>query len=182
MNRKVPNDELERLSENEYKVAPKVPIVVVLDNIRSGQNVGAVFRSSDAFRIEKVCLCGITSTPPSREINKTALGSSHTVDWEYFANTDSCISRLRAEGYVCIAVEQTENSETLGHFITDTSKKYAIVFGNEVEGVSQNVVDRCNLTLEVPQYGTKHSLNISVCAGIVMWEMAKAFHLPEKRT
>jgi len=177
MNRKIPNEALGRLTDEEFKASSKIPVVVILDNIRSAQNVGSLFRTADAFRLEKICLCGITSTPPSREINKTALGAANTVDWTYYETTSQCIEEMKRAGYECGAVEQTENAALLGKFSANRSKKYALVFGNEVDGVDQSVVNACHFSLEIPQFGTKHSLNISVCAGIVLWEMAKAFHL-----
>ncbi|MCZ4410249.1 RNA methyltransferase [Cryomorphaceae bacterium 1068] len=170
MNKKVPNEALNRLTEKEFKNAAKTPVVVVLDNVRSAQNVGSVFRTSDAFRLEKICLCGITPTPPSREMNKTALGATESVDWEYFADTISCLDILFEQGFECIAVEQTENSEKLGDFKIESEKKYALILGNEVDGVDQEVIDRCPKSLEIPQIGTKHSINISVCTGITIWE------------
>jgi tRNA G18 (ribose-2'-O)-methylase SpoU len=170
MNKKVPNEALNRITEEEFKNAPKTPIVVVLDNVRSAQNVGSVFRSSDAFRLEKICLCGITPTPPSREMNKTALGATESVDWEYFVDTISCLELLSEQGFECIAIEQTENSEKLGSFQIQDGKKYALILGNEVDGVEQEVVDQCDKSVEIPQIGTKHSINISVCAGITIWE------------
>lgn len=170
MNKKKPNEALNRLTEEEFKNAPKTPLVVVLDNVRSAQNVGSVFRTSDAFRLEKICLCGITPTPPSREMNKTALGSTESVDWEYFVDTISCLDILSDQGFECIAVEQTENSEILGSFKIESGKKYALILGNEVDGVDQKVIDQCPISLEIPQIGTKHSINISVCTGITIWE------------
>lgn len=175
MNRKIPNEELDRLDEEAFKDAKKIPVVVVLDNVRSAQNVGSVFRTSDAFRVEKIHLCGITAKPPSREINKTALGATHSVEWEYHDSTLDCIRKLKEDGVACAAVEQTENSKKLGDFRPEKDKTYALIFGNEVEGVAQNVVDICDLALEVPQFGTKHSLNISVCAGVVLWEWTRNF-------
>jgi 23S rRNA (guanosine2251-2'-O)-methyltransferase len=162
MNKKLANEALNRLTGKEFKSAVKTPVVIVLDNVRSAQNVGSVFRTSDAFRLEKIFLCGITPTPPSREMNKTALGATESVEWEYFADTNACLSILSEKGFECIAVEQTEDSES--------KKKYALVMGNEVDGVEQEVIDRCNKSLEIPQIGTKHSINISVCAGITIWE------------
>ena len=175
MNRKIPNEELRRLDEEAFKKAKKLPVVVVLDNVRSAQNVGSIFRTSDAFRVEKVYLCGITAKPPSREINKTALGATRSVEWEYMNSTVACIEKLRQEGVLCAAVEQAEHSEKLGSYQPEEGKTYALIFGNEVEGVDQEVVDLCDLALEVPQFGTKHSLNISVCAGMVLWEWARNF-------
>jgi tRNA G18 (ribose-2'-O)-methylase SpoU len=171
MNKKLPNEALDRLSQEEFKNSVKTPIVIVLDNIRSAQNVGSVFRTSDAFLLKKIYLCGITPTPPSREMNKTALGATETVDWEYFIDTTSCIECLIEEGMVCTAIEQTEASEKLGEFQAEHDTEYALVFGNEVDGVQQDVIDLCAKSLEVPQFGTKHSLNISVCAGITIWDL-----------
>lgn len=177
MNKKVPNEALNRLTEEEFKKAEKTPLVIVLDNVRSAQNVGSVFRTCDAFRVEKICLCGITPTPPSREMNKTALGATETVDWEYFADTNSCLELLSEKGWECIAVEQTENSEKLDTFSIVEHKKYGLVFGNEVDGVDQNVVNNCVKSLEIPQMGVKHSINISVCAGITIWEFFRQIRM-----
>ncbi len=170
MNKKTPNEELNRLSPEEFKSAEKTPLIVVLDNVRSAQNVGSVFRTSDAFKIEAIYLCGITATPPSREINKTALGATESVKWHYAQSSEECISSLRNDGWICLAVEQTSLSEKLGVYRIAPDKKYAVVLGNEVHGVEQNVIDLCDGSLEITQYGTKHSLNISVCTGIVLWE------------
>jgi len=177
MNKKVSNEALNRLTEEEFKSAKKTPIVVVLDNVRSAQNVGSVFRSSDAFRLEKICLCGITPTPPSREMNKTALGATESVDWEYFADTGACLRILSEQDFECIAIEQTEDSEKLGAFKIESGEKYALVFGNEVDGVEQDVVDQCDKSLEIPQIGIKHSINISVCAGITIWEFFRQMEM-----
>lgn len=147
-----------------------MPLVMVLDNVRSLHNVGSVLRTADAFRLAAVYMCGITATPPSAEIHKTALGAEDSVSWTYCADTLEAVVRLQAEGYVVLAVEQVEGSEKLGTFRFDPRKKYALVMGNEVKGVRQDVVDRCDAALEIPQYGTKHSMNVSVTAGIVMWE------------
>ena len=169
--RKLKLDELNRLSKEEYQEKDKFPIVVVLDNIRSMNNVGSVFRTSDCFRIEKILLCGITATPPHREIRKTAIGAEETVEWEYYKNTTDAISNLKKEGYRIAAIEQTENSIGLSQFIPE--EKTAIVFGNEVDGVAEEVIAMCNTVIEIPQFGTKHSFNIAVSAGIVIWEMNK---------
>jgi tRNA G18 (ribose-2'-O)-methylase SpoU len=177
MNKKISNEDLNRLTEEEFKQAKKTPLIVVLDNVRSAQNVGSVFRTSDAFRLEKVFLCGITPAPPSREMNKTALGSTESVAWKYFSETKDCLKELINKGIECIAVEQTEKSEKLGNFKTEYAKKYALVFGNEVEGVDQEVVNLCHKSLEIPQIGTKHSLNISVCAGITIWEFFRQMEI-----
>jgi tRNA G18 (ribose-2'-O)-methylase SpoU len=169
--RKLENNELGRLSTEEFQTAGKIPIVVVLDNVRSCHNIGSIFRTSDAFLIEKICLCGITSTPPDKEIRKTALGSENTVAWEYFGTTIDAVKKLKEEGYLIIAIEQVEKSISLSNYTPPENRKLALIFGNEVYGVQQDVVDLCNLTIEIPQFGTKHSFNISVSAGIVLWEL-----------
>lgn len=156
-----------------FKEAAKLPLVMVLDNVRSLHNVGSVLRTADAFRVEKVYMCGITAVPPSPEIHKTALGAEDSVAWEYSESTLSVVERLKSEGYTVLAVEQVEGSETLGKYLFVPGKRYALVMGNEVKGVQQQVVDACHQALEIPQYGTKHSLNVSVTAGIVMWEIAR---------
>lgn len=165
--------EMNRLSVDEFKQADKLPLTVVLDNVRSLHNVGSVFRSGDAFRIEKICLCGITATPPSAEIHKTALGAENSVEWEYYSSAHEAVEKLQAEGVFVYAVEQVQNSQMLPSLTLNTNQRYAIVLGNEVKGVQQNVVDIANHTLEIPQLGTKHSLNVSVTAGIVIWEFAR---------
>lgn len=166
--------EMHRLSVEEFKEAEKLPLVVVLDDVRSMHNVGSVFRTGDAFRIEAVWLCGITSTPPSAEIHKTALGAEDSVDWRYFANTIEALQTLKAKGYEVYSVEQAHGSTLLQDFIPSPGKKYAVVLGNEVKGVHQEVVDASDGCLEIPQYGTKHSMNVSVTAGIVIWHFAQA--------
>ena len=171
MNTKIPNSELKRLSLDEFKEADKTPIFIVLDNIRSAQNVGSVFRTMDAFRCEELILCGISARPPHREINKTALGASESVNWRYHDNTLDAVSELQEMGVSVWAVEQTEQSVLLNEFSLKTNNAIALVFGNEVKGVAQDVVDQCNGSLEIPQFGSKHSLNISVCAGIVIWDI-----------
>jgi len=168
--RKLKNEELGRMDLEGFKNAEKNRIVIVLDNIRSMNNVGSAFRTADAFLIEKIYLCGITATPPHREINKTALGATESVDWEYMENTLDAISQLKAKGYQIISIEQAENSEMLHQFLPLDSEKYAIVFGNEVFGVEQKVVSGSDKVIEIPQYGTKHSLNISVSIGVVIWD------------
>lgn len=165
--------ELNRLSPEAFKESEKIPLIVVLDHIRSLHNVGSVFRTSDAFRIEKIYLCGITATPPHAEIHKTALGAEDTVDWEYFQDTLKAVDKLREEEYTVCAVEQAEGSVMLDKLVVDKQKKYAVILGNEVKGVQQEVVDVCDLCIEIPQYGTKHSLNVSVTAGIVIWDLFK---------
>ncbi|NER12596.1 TrmH family RNA methyltransferase [Leptobacterium flavescens] len=169
--RKLKNSELNRLSTDEFKNAAKTPIIVVLDNIRSLNNIGSVFRTSDAFLIEKIYLCGITATPPHKDIHKTALGATDTVNWEYREDTLALIEELKKEGVQTLAVEQAERSQMLNDFKTEKGSKYAVVFGNEVKGVAQEVVDACHNVIEIPQYGTKHSLNISVSAGVVLWDL-----------
>ena len=165
--------EMNRLSVDEFKQADKLPLTVVLDNVRSLHNVGSVFRSGDAFRIEKICLCGITATPPSAEIHKTALGAENSVEWEYYSSAHEAVEKLQAEGVFVYAVEQVQNSQMLPSLTLNTNQRYAIVLGNEVKGVQQSVVDIATHTLEIPQLGTKHSLNVSVTAGIVIWEFAR---------
>ena len=172
--RKLHIDELNRLSIEEFENAEKIPLVVVLDNIRSMHNVGAVFRTGDAFIIEKLYLCGITGTPPNKEIRKTAIGATESVKWEYAKDTLPVIQNLKAEGYKIVSVEQVEGSTTLSDFQPDANEKYVLVLGNEVSGVQQEVVDESDVCLEIPQSGTKHSLNVSVCAGIVMWKFYNA--------
>lgn len=164
--------ELNRLSLEEFKGREKMPLVVVMDNIRSLNNVGSVFRTSDAFLVEAIYLCGITATPPNAEIHKTALGAENSVDWLYFEDTRDAVRKLKKEGYTLCAIEQAERSILLGDIEIDDTKKYAVVLGNEVKGVSQDVVDLCDCCIEIPQYGTKHSLNVSVAAGLVVWEFS----------
>jgi tRNA G18 (ribose-2'-O)-methylase SpoU len=170
--RKLKITELKRLDREEFKSAKKIPLIVVLDNVRSLHNVGAVFRTSDAFLLEAIYLCGITATPPHAEIHKTALGAEDTVEWSYFENTLDAIRELKQKAYTIVAVEQAENSVSLDE-LRLSAGKYAIILGNEVKGVEQSVMDQCDLCIEIPQFGTKHSLNVSVTAGIVMWEFFK---------
>ena len=169
--RKLKNSELDRLSVDEYKEIEKTPITVILDNIRSCNNIGSVFRTSDALLIEKVFLCGITATPPNTEIHKTALDAEKSVPWEYVAETEAAVLKLKENGYLVFAVEQVENSIMLPDFTPKKGQKLALVFGNEVKGVQQSVVNLCDGAIEIPQYGTKHSFNISVSAGIVLWDL-----------
>ena len=171
--RKLKVTEMGRMRVAEFKDSEKQPIVVVLDHVRSLYNVGSVFRSSDAFRIEGVFLCGITARPPHPEIHKTALGAEESVPWKYFERTEDAVSLLKEEGYTVLAVEQCEGSTMLQNFQRQPDKKYAIVLGNEVKGVQQQIVDSCDGCLEIPQFGTKHSLNVSVAAGIVLWHLSK---------
>jgi tRNA G18 (ribose-2'-O)-methylase SpoU len=169
--RKLRNNELNRLSTEEYKTTKKNSIVVVLDNIRSCNNIGSVFRTSDALLIEKIYLCGITATPPNKEIHKTALDAEKSVEWEYIEKPEDAVNSLKDSGYEVYAIEQVENSISLPDFFPSKDKKIAVVFGNEVKGVKQSVVDCCKGSIEIPQFGTKHSFNISVCAGIVLWDL-----------
>ena len=169
--------EMNRLTVEEFKAARKLPLVVVLDNVRSLHNVGSVFRSGDAFRIEAVYLCGITATPPSAEIHKTALGAEDSVSWKYYESTLDAVEELKQKGYFVYSIEQVEGSENMAKISLDASKRYAVVLGNEVKGVEQAVVNASDSCLEIPQLGTKHSLNVSVTAGIVVWEFAKQLAL-----
>lgn len=179
--RKITNSELNRPSAEQFATMQRIPVVVILDNVRSAQNIGAFFRTGDAFAIEKVMLCGITATPPSRDIHKSALGAELTVGWEYYPTTTECAAALKAEGYTLLAIEQVEGAVMLDRLEVDAGKKYALVFGNEVEGVAQEVVDMCDGAIEIPQVGTKHSVNVSVAGGIVLWEFFTALkHLVEK--
>lgn len=169
--RKLKNSELERLNVSEFKNTKKSPIIIVLDNIRSLNNIGSVFRTSDAFLIEKIYLCGITAKPPHNDIRKTALGSTETVDWEYAENTLDVVKKMKNEGVNICSIEQAENATMLNEFNPKPNTKYAFVFGNEVKGVGQNIVNASDIVIEIPQYGTKHSLNISVSAGVVIWDV-----------
>ena len=171
--RKLANSELERKNIEEFKQAQKTPIIIVLDDIRSLHNIGSVFRTSDAFLIEKIYLCGITATPPNKEIHKTALGATDTVAWEYQKNVLDVIDKLKLENISVFAIEQVENSVMLNDFEVEKGKKYALIFGNEVKGVSQQAIEKCDGVIEIPQLGTKHSLNISVSTGIVVWDFFK---------
>lgn len=171
--KKLSISELNRPDVAAYKATKKNPIVVVLDNVRSLSNVGTFFRTGDAFAIEKILLCGITARPPHREINKTALGATESVDWKYFEHTKEAIELLKEEGYRLMAIEQTQNSTPLNEFRNTAEEKIAVIFGHEVNGVDQTIIDDCDDVLEIPQYGTKHSLNVSVSAGVVLWELCK---------
>lgn len=173
MNKKLKLWELKRATEEEFRSQEKFPITIVLDEIRSLTNVGAFFRTSDAFNIDKIYLCGITATPPHREIQKTALGATETVEWEHRETTMEVVNELKAKGMKVCAIEQTEETTMLQDVKDLPNEHYALVFGNEVNGVNQDVIDASDYILEIPQFGTKHSLNVSVCAGIVMWEFAK---------
>lgn len=174
--RKLENNELERKSVADFKTAAKTPIIIILDDIRSLHNIGSVFRTADAFLIEKIYLCGITATPPNKEIHKTALGATETVDWEHHKSVLEVIENVKKEGIAVFAVEQVENSIFLQDFEIESGKKYALVFGNEVYGVSQEAVALCDGCIEIPQLGTKHSLNISVSAGIVIWDLFRKLY------
>ena len=169
--RKLKNNELGRISVDEFKSVEKTPLIVILDNVRSLNNIGSVFRTSDAFLIEKIYLCGICATPPNKEIHKTALGATESVDWEYVEDTLELVKKLKAENVKILAIEQAENSTKLDTFYPDKNQKYAIVMGNEVKGVQQKVVSASDLVIEIPQLGTKHSLNISVTTGVVLWDL-----------
>jgi tRNA G18 (ribose-2'-O)-methylase SpoU len=171
--KKLKLEELNRIDVETFKKTEKIPLVVLMDNVRSMHNVGAIFRTSDAFLVEKIILCGITPQPPHREIHKAALGATESVDWVYAKETVDAIKDLKADGYDIIAIEQTSNSVKIGDFLVDKSKKYALVLGNEVDGVSDEAISHCGTFLEIPQMGTKHSLNVSVCGGIVIWEFFK---------
>lgn len=168
--RKLRNSELNRLSIEEFKTSRKIPLIIILDNIRSLNNIGSVFRTSDAFLVKKIYLCGITATPPHKDIHKTALGSTESVDWEYVKDTYTLVEKLKSEGTKVCAIEQAENATMLNDFLPTTNTTYALIFGNEVKGVQQNVVSACNSVIEIPQFGTKHSLNISVSCGVVVWD------------
>jgi 23S rRNA (guanosine2251-2'-O)-methyltransferase len=169
--RKLKITELSRITTAEFKIVEKIPLIVILDQVRSLNNIGSVFRTSDAFRVESIYLCGITATPPNSEIHKTALGAEFSVDWKYFENTVDAIRQLQSENVKVFAIEQVEKSVMLQDFEVEEGIRYAIVFGNEVKGVDQKVVDVCDGCIEIPQFGTKHSLNVSVTAGIVVWDL-----------
>ena len=168
-------DELNRVSVADFKNQQKLPIVLVLDEVRSLHNVGSIFRTADGFAVEAMVLCGITAQPPHREIEKTALGATQSVDWSYFPSTVAALLELKATGYTVLALEQASESTLLTDFTPTADTKYAIILGNEVNGVNQQVIDASNYVIEIPQFGTKHSLNVSVCAGIVMWEFCKRY-------
>jgi len=178
--RKLSNDELGRKSVDDFKIAGKTPFIVVLDNIRSLNNIGSVFRTADAFLVESVYLCGITARPPHREIQKTALGATESVDWKYFENVSDAIAELKDKNVTIVAVEQAEESVSPEVFTIKPGVRYALVFGHEINGVSQPVMDTCDACIEIPQYGTKHSFNIAVSAGIILWELFKKFEKMNK--
>ena len=169
--RKLENSELDRLSVDGFKAVSKTPLIVILDNIRSLNNIGSVFRTSDAFRIEKIYLCGITATPPHKDIQKTALGSTESVDWEYAESSLALLKKLQSNDIQVLSIEQAEKATMLNEFTPKKNQKYALVFGNEVKGVSQEVVNNSDQVIEIPQYGTKHSLNVSVSCGVVLWDV-----------
>ena len=174
--RKLKLEELNRITIDEFKETEKIPLVVVLDNVRSQNNIGSVFRTSDAFLVEEIILCGITATPPNTEIHKTALGAEDSDNWRYFEDTLTALNRLKAEGYIIYSIEQTENSKSLESLQIYKNKKYAIILGHEVHGVMQEVINSSDGCIEIPQYGTKHSLNVSVTAGILIWDFFKQLH------
>lgn len=170
-NRKLKNSELERINPEEYKISKKTPLIIILDNIRSLNNIGSVFRTADAFLIKKIYLCGITAKPPHKDIQKTALGAQDSVDWEYAENVLEIVSKLQNEDVFIASIEQAENSINLNEFSVESGKTYAVIFGNEVKGVQQKVVSASDAVIEIPQFGTKHSLNISVSVGVVVWDL-----------
>ena len=169
--RKLKNSELDRLNVDAFKEAKKTRIIIILDNIRSLNNIGSVFRTSDAFLVEKIYLCGITATPPHKDIHKTALGSTDTVAWKYIENTMDLVEKLKLDNVKICSIEQAENATMLNNFVVEPNTKYALVFGNEVKGVAQDVVNSSDAVIEIPQFGTKHSLNISVSCGVVVWDI-----------
>jgi len=170
--RKLSNDELNRKSVPEFRASDKSPFIIVLDNVRSLNNVGSIFRTADAFIVEAVYLCGITATPPHREIHKTALGATESVEWSYFKSTVDAVRELKAKGYIIVSVEQADEAVSLEKLMVEAGRKYALVFGHEIKGVSEEVVNLSDACIEIPQYGTKHSFNVAVSAGIVLWELA----------
>lgn len=169
--KKLANEELHRKTVDEFKEASKTPIIIILDNVRSLNNVGSVFRTADAFLIEAIYLCGITGTPPNKDIQKTALGSTETVEWKHFASTLDAVSELKQIGYKIFAIEQVQTAVMLNDFVPQQNEKLAVIFGNEVKGVQQEVINECDGVIEIPQVGTKHSLNIAVSVGIVIWDL-----------
>ena len=175
--RKLKMSELNRISIEEFKAADKTPLIVILDNVRSLNNIGSVFRSADAFLVKSIYLCGITATPPHKDIHKTALGSTDSVDWKYEGSTLSLVQNLKSKGIKILGIEQTENAIPLQSFKPEPEQLYAIIFGHEVKGIEQEVLNACDATIEIPQFGTKHSLNISVSAGIVFWDLFKKMKL-----
>lgn len=178
--RKLKNSELDRINPEEYKASTKTPLLIILDNIRSLNNIGSVFRTADAFLVKKIYLCGITAQPPHKDIQKTALGATDSVSWEYVEDTLALVEKLKQEGVVVASIEQAEQAENLNDFMVEKDKTYAVVFGNEVKGVQQKVVSASDVVIEIPQYGTKHSLNISVSAGVVTWDLFVKLQALEK--
>lgn len=173
MARKLSMEELHRISVQEFKEAEKLPLTVVLDNVRSQNNIGSVFRTGDAFRVERICLCGICSTPPHRDIHKTALGAEDSVDWTYYEESIDCVRELKGQGYKVYSIEQVDDSVMLDSITGDMGDRIAVIFGNEVEGVQEELLPLCDGSIEIPQQGTKHSLNVSCAAAIVLWEFFK---------
>ena len=172
--KKLKNSELNRIDISTFKSIKKTPLIIILDDIRSLNNIGSIFRTCDAFKIEKIYLCGITATPPNRKITKTAIGATESVDWEYYENINDLVLELKNNGIIIWAVEQTDNSKTLSEMENlEKNKKHALIFGNEINGVKQDVINNCNNVIEISQYGTKHSLNVSIAAGIVIWNFFK---------
>jgi 23S rRNA (guanosine2251-2'-O)-methyltransferase len=169
--RKLKNEELNRISVEEFKTTEKTPLIIILDNIRSLNNIGSVFRTADAFLVEAIYLCGITACPPHKDIQKTALGATETIKWDYFKDTAEAVELLQKQGYKVLAIEQADNSIMLDSYTPIAKEKTAVIFGHEVNGVEENIVQMANACIEIPQYGSKHSLNISVCAGIVIWDL-----------
>jgi 23S rRNA (guanosine2251-2'-O)-methyltransferase len=172
--KKLKTTEMNRLTPEEFRKAQKIPVILVLDNIRSQNNIGSVFRTADAFRLEAIYLCGITATPPHREIHKTALGATESVNWSYFAETRMALESLRNNGFTLLGIEQISGSQPLNLFTPEKGKKYALIFGNEVNGLDETLIPQLDSCLEIPQFGTKHSLNVSVAAGIVVWHIFSA--------
>lgn len=173
MNKKLKLWELDRVSEQDFKAQEKFPLIVVLDDIRSLNNIGTFFRTADAFNVEKIYLCGITACPPHKDIHKTALGATETIDWEYRESLEDLVKELKSQGVLVACIEQTEETVLLHQIAQLPKQKTALIFGNEVDGVNQAAIDNCDVVIEIPQFGTKHSLNVSVCAGVVLWEFAK---------
>tara|TARA_X000001036_G_scaffold431985_1_gene467181 strand:+ start:1902 stop:2441 length:540 start_codon:yes stop_codon:yes gene_type:complete len=172
--KKLKNSELNRIDISTFKSIKKTPLIIILDDIRSLNNIGSIFRTCDAFKIEKIYLCGITATPPNRKITKTAIGATESVDWEYYENINDLVLELKNNGIIIWAVEQTDNSKTLSEMENlEKNNKHALIFGNEINGVKQDVINNCNNVIEISQYGTKHSLNVSIAAGIVIWNFFK---------
>ena len=176
MYKKIKNIDLKRKTNKDFKSSIKIPLTLILDNIRSLNNIGSVFRNADAFLIKKVFLCGISGVPPNKDINKTALGSTDSVEWEYYKSSYTLIDKLKKNGINVYAIEQTENAILLNNFIVESNNEYAFILGNEINGVSQDLIDLCDGVIEIPQFGTKHSLNIAVCSGIITWDFYNKFN------